>query len=169
MTSQNLARSKPRGKLECNANEVIAMLLDGSTEREVAAHFGASRRGVELFKKKHTAEIADVKAAAVEKVKTDWIADRAARIAKLQGLYELAEAEVTEYGITIVEKRTESDDGKETVYEMRDFRGQMVKEMRGILRDAATELGQIVPPPRDGISIDKAIINIMRGSPELGV
>lgn len=138
---------KPKGKLEAKGSAVLEMLLAGGTEREVAAAFGASPRGVVLFKKRHAVELQQVREAALEAIKQDWITDRAQRIAKLQGLYEASEAEANQYGLTVVERRYVTDSaGVETVTETRDYRGVMVKEMRGLLRDAATELGQIVRP-----------------------
>lgn len=146
MTTPKLAKRKT---LEAQAPKVIEMILDGATEQGIADTLGCSKRGVQLFKARHESLLSKVREEAAEKVKTEWITDRVARIAKIQRLFELAEAEVNDYGLTVVETRTEHDNGKETVYETRDFRGQLVKEMRGLLRDAATELGQIIPPKGD--------------------
>lgn len=166
MTTSKLAKRKT---LESQASRVIEMLLDGATEQSIADALGATKRGVQLFKARHASLLSRVRQEAVETVQKHWIAGRDARLTELQWLFEQSKAEATEYGLTVVEKRTEVDGDTETVIETRDYRGQMVKEMRGILRDAATEMGQIVTPRGDGINIDKAVINIFRGAPELGV
>lgn len=164
MTTQNLATparetQKPRAVLENRAAEVIKMLLEGGTERAVAEAFGASRTGVTLFKARHADELNATREALADVVKTDWIADSAQRVAKLQALYELSESEVNEFGVTVVETSTDSDGDKETVTVTRDYRSGMVREMRGMLTDAATMLGQM---PKTGANMGSGNLVLIR-------
>ena len=138
------------------------MLRDGATEQSVADTFSATKRGVQLFKARHRADLDSLRQALDAKVKDDWIAQTAARVGKLQRIYEAAEAEADEFGFTVVERRIESDGDKEAVIETRDFRAAMVREMRGLLKDAAVEMGQIQQAAPNVTFNDNRQITIVR-------
>lgn len=157
------------GKLESRADEVIAQILAGGTERAVAAFFGCSPRGVQLFKIRHASELLATKTAVVEQVKHLWITDKVRRLEVLQEVTEMTLIELREFGITIVEERHEQTDGDGAVVitKTRDYRASMAKELRGLLKDAAIEEGQIVPaaPSKGGLTRE-VIIREYQGIPQ---
>lgn len=167
MTSQKLVTPKKLGKLEAHATEIITMLLDGTSQRDVAAHFGGTLRGIQLLAERHEEDLTKAKEAASAVVVDNWIVDKARRIAELQWLYEQTKAEASEYGLTIVEERHEQTDGDgaTVITKTRDYRASMVKEMRGLLKDAAIEEGQIVPAaPNKGGMVREVIIREYEGA-----
>lgn len=139
------------------------MLLAGGSERQVAEFFGASPRGVVLFKQRHIGQLQAVKAEAVEQVKHLWITDKVRRLEVLQEVTEMTLTELREFGITVVEEiETEG-----VITRTRDYRGTMTRELRGLLKDAAIEEGQIVPaaPSKGGLTRE-VIIREYQGIPQ---
>lgn len=129
-----------RPKVRAMVNGLIA---NGVPDAEIARQVGVSRQAVTAYKHKHADLVAPV-VAEVERQITDYaIASKVNRIAELQHLYDLTRQEVDEFGITVVEQRTEHDDGKETVIVTRDYRSGLVKEARGILRQVSEELDEL--------------------------
>ena len=79
-TAQNLVTPKRLGKLETKAADVIRMLLDGKSQRDVAAAFSASLRGVQLFIERHEDELKAIRAEVANNTADVWIADAEKRI-----------------------------------------------------------------------------------------
>lgn len=154
MTSPKLAKRKT---LEGQAPLVIEALLAGQTEQSIANQFGATKRGVQLFKARHMDEMLGVKESAVEAVKHLWITDKVERTSILQELADMTLTELRTFGIT-TEKVTISEDGGPIT--TRDYRAAAVKELRGLLKDAAIEEGQIVTPKAGGdtFNIENAVL-----------
>lgn len=140
--------------LEAQRAQVVAWLIEGKRPPEIAALTGTSRQAVHAFKRRHITEIQPRQQAIINA----RLRDKEARINELNWLYETARTEAETHGLTIVETRTETDgEGEEAtkiVYETRDFRTGMVREMRGLLKDIADELGQIPRPDKGGDTIN---------------
>jgi len=161
-----------RTSLEKHQDEVIALLLTGSTAPEIAAKYKVQRESVWRFMKRHEDRLAALQQAVTKQVEDYAIAHQVNRVAELQFLYDLTRNEVDEFGVTIVERRIETqgkgDDAIETVIETRDYRASLVKEARGLLHQAAEELGQL--PKGDGAHASASVVNIVRvGVPDLNL
>ncbi len=168
-TAQKFVSTRPRGKLECRAAEIIGLLLAGKTEREVAEIIGCSHKGLQLFKDRHAQELASIHEQATAAAAHLWITDKVQRTTILQEMAELTLAELREYGITVVEERHEQTDadGAVVITKTRDYRASAVKELRGLLKDAAIEEGQIVPAaPNKGGMTREVIIREYEGVPQ---
>jgi len=119
-----------------NRAKVLAWLVEGKGPAEIATLISTkgqpvSRQAVQAFRDRHADELAPM-VEAVEKQITDYaIASKVNRIAALDRLLGGMEREVADYGLI-----EDSEDG-------RYFRDKLVKEIRGVLRDAAEELGQM--------------------------
>ena len=142
---ESLSRPKSKKPLERpqTRKKVEAWIVEGLTNVEIAKRVNVHHSAIAKFRKRHEPEIT-AHVAEVERQITDYaIAHKVNRIAELQHLYDLTRQEVDEFGITVVEQRTEMNDGKETVIVTRDYRSGLVKEARGILRQASEELDQL--------------------------
>lgn len=153
--------------------KIIALKLEGKSDSQIAAVVGGTRQGVTAFVARHRDLIVPVAAAAaaevIEQTKAMWITDKVSRTRVLQEVADLTLAELREFGITIVEERHEQtdSDGAVVITKTRDYRGTMVKELRGLLKDAAIEEGQIVPTaPNKGGLMREVIIREYEGVPQ---
>lgn len=137
-------------------------MIEGIPDAEIARRIGASREAVYHFRKRHP-EVIEPVAAEIERQIIDFaIANKVNRIAELQHLYDMTRKEVDEYGITIVEERTEYDrDGSSTVIKTRDYRSSLVKEARAILSQVAEELDQL-PRGTTQVNIDNRVQVLIR-------
>lgn len=142
MTNQGvLERPKNRAK-------VMAWLVEGKGPAEIASLITTktqpvSRQAVQAFRDRHADELAPL-VEAVEKQITDYaIASKVNRIAALDDMLARLQAEVAEYGIAITEVEYNTDGDEERRIETRNFRAGLVREFRGLMRDAAEELGQM--------------------------
>lgn len=164
MTLRNLVKPGHLGKFEAHADEIIAMLLDGVPQREIAAKFGGTLPGLQLFAARHRPELEAIRDQAKEAVRDLWITDKVQRNTVLQELATLTLAEIKAHGL-ITDKVTLSEDG--SPHFTRDYRAAMVKELRGLLKDAAIEEGQIVPAaPSKGGLMREVIIREYEGVPQ---
>ena len=80
MVSKKLVTPGRLGKLEAHSQDIIAALLEGRSQRKVAADFGCSFRGLQLFMERHADEIMACREALAERVTDVWIADNERRI-----------------------------------------------------------------------------------------
>jgi transposase len=138
-----------RTSLEKHQDEVVALLLTGWTQEQVATKYKVNASSVHKFIGRHSARLTALKTEITRQTDQYAIAHQVGRVAELQHLYDLTRAEVDEYGIIIVETRTEKNGNTETVIVTRDYRAGLVKEARGILEQVADELGQKVKPDQN--------------------
>lgn len=157
--------------------KVLCFVADGKSDREVAAAVSTkrtvvSRQAITAFRHRHTDDLATKQEEAIAEVEELWITDKAERIKRLAAMFDKCDEALTEYGVMITEERTFGNgDDAETVTTRR-FNGGMVKEMRGLLSDAANELGQL---PKSGsrggsasIELEDPNGNVVRFSLNLG-
>lgn len=137
-----------RTTLEKKRELVIADLLSGMTQAEVARKYSVAPGSVNKFTQRHV-EALTVASLAIEKQVQDYaIANKVNRIAELDHLYNLHRQEIDQYGVTIVETTTETESADDEVklvrvIETRDYRKGLVTEARSLLRQAAEELGSL--------------------------
>lgn len=132
-----LERPRPR-------NRLIALLADGSTLDAAAQELGVTRQSVSEFAGRHLDEINERRAMIAELAKQEWIGNKQERLRKIASLYFMVEAAITEQGVKTAELKTVHPDGtQETV---RWNGAALIQQARGLLRDAAEELGQIERP-----------------------
>lgn len=132
--------------LERNQDKVIRLVLDGLSDAQVAERMSTrgvtvTRQAVTQFRRRHADKLTTVKAEVIKAVQDYAIADKVYRIGVLDKLASLMVAEVDAKGIMLTET-TFSKEGEKT-YESRELHDKLVKEIRGVLKDAADELGQI--------------------------
>ena len=147
MVISNLSRR--RTPLERHHDEVINHLLDGTPSPEIAKLYGVSKTAVFIFKARHEEELNEMRLKVAEQSKELAIAEKVNRIAEYGHLYGLMRSDVDENGLFVTEVRHEKD--SDVTIETRDFRANLVKEMRGTLRSVAEETGQL---PRPEVNID---------------
>lgn len=124
------------------------MTLSGIAPSDIAAELGISRQAVHKHLNKRAEELSTKKQLLVDAVVDNWITDKKARLERLRLLADKTLEEVDEYGITIVEEvMSVGKDGTSTTVKTRDYRASLVRELRGLLSDAADELGQKPRPP----------------------
>jgi len=140
-------RAKKRNILDSNAPEVVAIIAGGDRPSDIARLYGVAPSSITRFTERHAAAIAAMRTEVIKQVEDYYIAHKVNRIAALDKLYRLMDAEVDEDGLAVTEVRHEYRNGEQVAeVETRDFRGSLVREMRGVLKDAADELGQIPRP-----------------------
>jgi hypothetical protein len=132
-----------RRVLERNHAEVVALLASGATQPEIAQRFGVARSTVLRFVGRNGEEIAQKRRRVDLAVEDYAIASKVFRIGELDHLYAQMRGELDKYGMFVVEE-SEDDNGLRVL--TRDFRAQMVKELKGTLRQAAEELAQLPRP-----------------------
>jgi len=160
------SRTKSKKPLERpqTRKKVEAWIVEGLPNTEIARRVGVHHSAVAKFRHRHEDSIQPI-VAEVERQIIDYaIANKVNRIAELQHFYDLTRKEVDEYGIIVVETRTETDGegvhATTTVIETRDYRSSLVKEARGILRQVSEELDQL--PRSSTINIDNRTQIVIR-------
>ncbi len=122
------------------------MHLSGIAPPDIAAQLGISRQAVHKHLNKRAEELSTKKQLLVDAVVDNWITDKKARLERLRLMADKTLAEADEYGIVVVDRVTETTkEGNTetvTVSEHRDYREALVRQLRGLLSDAADELGQ---------------------------
>lgn len=179
MTSQKLAAPKKLGKLERQADAVIAMLLDGTSQREVAVAFDVSRRAIELFIHRHELDLKAIRTELVEKAADVWIADAEKRIRGLDedwralGEVQDARAKDETYAhipgystgrMTHTIKSVGSGPFAQIVDEFAVDVG-VIAERRALVESAARLLGQVMAPNKGGM-VREVIIREYEGVPQ---
>ncbi len=130
-------------------NKLIGLLADGLTYQSAADAIASpslktSPPAVFKFAQRHAAEIAKRREMLAETADSSWIGDKTERVRKLAGLYQALTAELEAHGPRVKEVKEIAEDG--TVTTTRYGGGWITQQLRGILRDAAEELGQIERP-----------------------
>lgn len=149
---------KPRIK-----EKVIALVLDGKSNREIAAAISTAKKPVSFqaiarFRKRHATEIEPAIEQAAVAVVERAITDKSVRLVKLDDMFQKCEEALNEYGVMITEESTYGSGEHTTLTITRRFNGAMIREMRGLLRDAAEELGQMPRPDPHGSGAMRELI-----------
>lgn len=137
-----------------NRKRIEALILEGLSDGAIARQMKVTRQAITAFRHRNAAEVAATVAVVEKQIEDLALGNKEARIRERAWLYGLARKEAEDYGITIAEERREYKRGYEepNVIITRDFRGAMVKEMRGLLHDIAEELGQL--PKASDLSVN---------------
>ena len=166
------------GKLERPKTKakIIAWLIEGKGPTEIAALVSTpakpvSRQAICNFRNRHAADIAPV-VERIEREITDYaIAQKVNRIAALDDICQRIRQEVEEYGLAVTEVEYDSSGKEERRIETRNFRASLVRELRGVMRDVAEELGQLpqIEKRYGDTNIMAQQVVIVRETPGLGV
>ncbi len=149
-------------KLEARKGELVGMLAIGTPLAQIREEMGCNPRSLWLFKTKYRDEINEAMERRNRRLADYSIAQQVDRIAELQWWYDRTLEEAKAHGVA------ESDETG-----MRIYKATLVKEARGILRDAAEELGQIKQPAKQEISTHQTyVLQLVRNDhsdiPQLG-
>lgn len=122
--------------------QVIRDLAAGMSLSDTADKYGVHRDSIINFKRAHLSDIAELRASVANEANGLWIASQFNRLAEYQQAFEDVDAAVAS---------------------LLDFGGNLgpaemafIKEKRGILRQAAEELGQL--PPRNNVMVNGASV-----------
>lgn len=169
---QHHTLEKPKVKAK-----IIALVLDGMNDSQIAAVVGSTRQAITAFKGRHKDEIEPKVEQAAALVIDKAITDKANRLAAKDFRWQLLEQ--------VRLARAKGEQGEETGLIVKQYKAlgsgplaEIVTEYKldagwlaaalALEDSAADELGQR-PKIGDGLNIDKAIINIYRSAPDLGV
>ncbi len=135
------------GAVTAAAAQVLEMSLSGLTPAEIARRLGVSRQAVHFHLKKNTDVQTAKKRFQVDMVIDNWLTEKRFRLEKMQKVYDDLEAIAIERTYSVTETTAVGDDVTVTA---KRIDGALMTAMRGLLSDAADELGQ---KPR-GATID---------------
>ena len=142
--TQKVTKRKPLTRPKVRA-QVIAWMIEGVSDSEIARRVEMSREAVYHFRQRHQAEIVPV-AAEIERQIVDYaIASKVNRIRELDALYTEIRSWLGEHSLS---EKTYSEGGGVTI----KLRSDAVAALRGLMRDAASELDQL--PRGNNINID---------------
>ncbi len=150
-------------KTDAMKGEIVGMLATGMPQAEIQRELNLSKNTLWRFIQSHRAEIQAAVDRRARRLEDYTIASQIDRIAELQWWYDKTKAEAEEFGITVVETITSGKADKEVITATREYRAAMVKEARGILRDAAEELGQLKDKPKGGDTNIAVLIRTVEG------
>lgn len=154
-----------RTALEKRRELVLADLIDGMKAADVARKYKVERSSVTRFAHKYKAELTAM-SLKVEKAVEDYaIASKAHRIGELARLYDDVTAWIGEHGYTESTVRYDRD-GNE-VGRTERLRADALAQIRGLLADAALELGH--RSTKGDTNMIAGVINIIRGGTPLGM
>lgn len=139
MSLRNLVKPGHQGKFEAHADEIIPMLLNGVPQREVAAKFGGTLQGLQLFATRHQQEIDALRTEARQLAATNWIAQKEKR---LDVLRELTEAELGIFRTRGLEPEDVKLAANGDTVSVKYFDKALASEIRAALDDAAAEMGE---------------------------
>ena len=152
--------------------KVIELVLAGRSDAEVALAVSTpstrvSRQAIAGFRWRHADILKPAELEMIAEVKRRWIADKDARLGKLEEIYAGLDDVRTRYGFMVTTEEVGEDDKR--VIRDQHFNGALAAQMRGVLSDASDELGQ-KPRPDGGATAVASVVNIIRnGVPELGI
>jgi len=127
-----------RNVLDNRKDEVIAALVSGDSYSVAADRFGVSKAAIAYFVVRHEVALRTMREKVAEAVEDYHIAHKVNRIAALDKLYTDIGSWIKENSLT----ETTYGEGGTT----KRFRADAVNALRGVLKDAATELGQLPKP-----------------------
>ena len=146
VTKRPLSRPRVRA-------DVITWMIEGIPDAEIARRIGASREAVYHFRKRHP-EVIEPVAAEIERQIVDYaIASKVNRIRELDALYQEIRSWLGEHSLS---EKTYSEGGGVTI----KLRSDAVAALRGLMRDAASELDQL--PRGNNINIDNRSVTLVR-------
>ncbi len=154
-----------RTRLEKQREDVLADLLEGKTQAEVAKKYAVFPTSVAKFADRHSGEL-EAMSLKVEKAVEDYsIANKVWRVGQLQWLYQSSVDFLEQQGFS--ERVTRYNRDGDVISETQRYRDSAMAQLRGLLDDAAKELGHRVTKG-DTTNI-AAVVNIIRGGTPLGM
>jgi hypothetical protein len=141
--------------LQANRPEVVAVLATGTQPADVARLYNVAVSTVTRFAEKYAEPIAAMRAEVIRQVEDYAIAHKVNRVAALDKLYTDIDAWIEEHSLT--ERTVRWDEDGNEVGEVLRFRSDAVNALRGVLKDAATELGQL-PRPDNNTTVNVGIL-----------
>ncbi len=157
--------TKRRTTLEKQQATVVSDLLTGLKPVEVAAKYKVSRSAVTQFIERHRQEITALELEADRTILTYAIAHRPYRIAQLDSIFHETTQWLADQGYS--EKTQRFDRDGNVVGETTRFRSDALAQLRGLLDDAAKEMGD--RGKGDTTNVVAGVINIIRGGTPLGM
>ncbi len=129
---------------------LIGFVVDGMSDADAALAISTPTRSVTpqaitKFRERHIEAITAKQQALTEALHHRWIADKDARLGKLQDIYAGLDDVRANYGFMVTTE--DVDENGETKIYTQHFNGQLAAQMRGVLSDASDELGQKPRPP----------------------
>ncbi len=164
MTAPRL--TKRRTKLEKQHADVVSDLITGLKPAEVARKYAVSRSAVHDFVSRHKESISALQLDADRQVESYAIAHKVFRIADLDALYNRSLDFLSQQGFSEQVERFNRDG--EVVSRTNRFRDTTMAQLRGLLDDAAKEMGHRITKSGDTMNI-AGVINIIRGGTPLGM
>ena len=164
MTTKRL--TPRRTTLEKRRAEVMALIVEGVKDAEVARRFSVSREAVSKFHERHAEEIGKAQAIVERRVEDFAISNRVNRVMEYQSLYDATHDWQEEHGLSEVAQRFDAKTGN-LIGETVTLNKSVIDAKHLILEAVARELDQL---PRGTNGAQQAvIINIIRDEPRLGV
>ncbi len=163
MTAPRL--TKRRNTLEKRKVSVLTMLAAGATNPEVAAKYKVARHSVWDFSRRHAESLQALRSEVDAGILANYTAHKGNRVAELDSLYNRSVQFLEEQGFS--EKITRYNRDGEVISETERYRADTIAQLRGILDDIATEVGERVTKG-DTTNI-AAVVNIIRGGTPLGM
>ncbi len=157
--------TKRRTKLEKRQSEVIADLISGLAPVEVAKKYAVARSSVGDFIDRHRETVTALQLAYDEQVRNFAIASKVFRVRELDSLYNESRDWLREQGYS--ERVTRYNRDGEVVSQTDRYRDATIAQIRGLLGDAAAEMGERTTKG-DTTNI-AAVVNIIRGGTPLGM
>jgi hypothetical protein len=167
--------TKRRNVLERNYDKVIALVLEGASDHEIARQVKCAPRSVGAFKTRHKAELTRLSDELNDKVANYTISNIVNRIADAQLrrdlLVAVAEARAKgltgeETGIVMVEERVYGSGPGSTTVKAYRVDTAFLAEWRQNDKHVAEQLGQL-PKPEMNFDLRKQTVNIYRDVPSL--
>ncbi len=115
------------------------MSLSGLTPAEIARRLGVSRQAVHTHLRKNTDVVTAKKRVMIDAVVDNWLTEKRFRLEKMQKVYDDLEAIAIERTYSVTETTAVGEDVTVTA---KRIDGALVGALRGLLSDAADELGQ---------------------------
>ncbi len=130
---------------------VIAMLVEGRGNREIAAAVGVTHQALTGFRRRHRDEIEALAARVREAVADVTIADKALRIRKLTEHFGRIEGLIAEGRLIARDVKIVGVGDYQERIEIERFEAALEKAYRATLHDVAQELGEL---PKPEVNID---------------
>ncbi len=157
--------TKRRTKLEKRQAEVISDLISGLAPAEVAKKYAVARSSVGDFIDRHRETVTALQLTYDEQVRNFAIASKVFRVRELDSLYNESRDWLREQGYS--ERVTRYNRDGEVVSQTDRYRDATIAQIRGLLGDAAAEMGERTTKG-DTTNI-AAVVNIIRGGTPLGM
>lgn len=161
MTTARL--TKRRTSLEKHSEEVVALLLTGSTAPYIAEKYSVSREAVRKFIQRHAEKLSALEAEVAKRVEDYAIADKVERIAvndMLRNLLlQVKDARAKggtgiETGLVVMREKALGSGDAMTIVEEYEIDPSLVQLIDRLHTSTANELGQRPRPPEANISVN---------------